>query len=258
MAELRSCNGWRAALPPRFLWIAWRRRGRNLLRIFWVEPESLFRSLLISALEHDGECLLVGKEPTLTDSAMKHIQIVKPDVLVLGIPRLDLATATALETIRTAIASIAIVVLVADTDPVDRAFLERLTTGDGPGYAVIAEYGITCVGDLMLTIRTVVEGRVIIDTKLLPNHLPNRAPDELAALSQRESQVLCLMASGLTNSGIGERLFITTKTVERHTQNIYSKIGAPPPAIRNSLRPQARQRNQQNRERFLDRSRSST
>lgn len=39
------------------------------------------------------------------------------------------------------------------------------------------------------------------------------------------------MAVGLTNSGIGERLFITTKTVERHTQNIYLKIGAPPPAV---------------------------
>jgi DNA-binding NarL/FixJ family response regulator len=186
-----------------------------MLRIFWVEPESLFRSLLVSALEHDGECLLVGKEPTLTDSAMGHIQIVKPDVLVVGIPRLDFASATALEALRNEIPSLAIVVLLAVADPVDRACLAHLRAGDSPGYAIIAEYGIARVDDLMQTIRTVVEGRIIMDTKL----------------SQRESQVLSLMAAGLTNGGIGERLFITTKTVERHTQNIYTKIGSPPPAI---------------------------
>jgi DNA-binding NarL/FixJ family response regulator len=202
-----------------------------MLRIFWVEPESLFRSLLVSALEHDGECLLVGKEPTLTDSAMGHIQIVKPDVLVVGIPRLDFASATALEALRNEIPSLAIVVLLAVADPVDRACLAHLRAGDNPGYAIIAEYGIARVDDLMQTIRTVVEGRIIMDTKLLPNHLPEPTPDELADLSQRESQVLSLMAAGLTNGGIGERLFITTKTVERHTQNIYTKIGSPPPAI---------------------------
>lgn len=202
-----------------------------MLRIFWVEPESLFRSLLVSALEQDGECRLVGKEPTLTDSAMGHIQIVKPDVLVVGIPRLDLASATALEALRTEIPSIAIVVMLAVADPVDAACLGRLRAGDGPGYAIISEYGINCVDELLQTIRTVVEGRVIMDTKLMPHHRPEPTPDELAALSQRESQVLSLMAVGLTNSGIGERLFITTKTVERHTQNIYLKIGAPPPAV---------------------------
>jgi LuxR family maltose regulon positive regulatory protein len=44
-------------------------------------------------------------------------------------------------------------------------------------------------------------------------------------LSERELQVLRLIAAGLSNSAIGERLFITTGTVKVHASHIYSKLG---------------------------------
>jgi DNA-binding NarL/FixJ family response regulator len=50
-------------------------------------------------------------------------------------------------------------------------------------------------------------------------------------LSDRELQVLDLMAEGFRNKAIASNLLITDKTVERHIQNIYAKIGEPPESI---------------------------
>jgi DNA-binding NarL/FixJ family response regulator len=51
------------------------------------------------------------------------------------------------------------------------------------------------------------------------------APGRREALSQREGEVLALLAHGLTNREIGERLFISPKTVERHITQILGKLG---------------------------------
>ena len=49
--------------------------------------------------------------------------------------------------------------------------------------------------------------------------------DELRVLSAREREVLGLMAEGLTNAGIAERLFLTERTVESHTRSVFIKLG---------------------------------
>ena len=53
----------------------------------------------------------------------------------------------------------------------------------------------------------------------------SRAPDELASLTDRERQILGLVAQGLTNRQIGEQEFLAEKTVKNYVSNILAKLG---------------------------------
>ncbi len=56
----------------------------------------------------------------------------------------------------------------------------------------------------------------------------SRHASALASLTQREHDVLALMAEGRSNSGIAGRLVISERAVEKHISNIFAKLGLPP------------------------------
>ncbi len=58
-----------------------------------------------------------------------------------------------------------------------------------------------------------------------PATRPRRTPDLLSELTTRETEVLCFLATGMTNGQIAEQLVVSPFTVNRHTQSIYSKLG---------------------------------
>jgi DNA-binding NarL/FixJ family response regulator len=56
---------------------------------------------------------------------------------------------------------------------------------------------------------------------------PRRGPDPLEGLTEREREVIALMAEGRTNRAIAEQLVITEHTVEKHVTNVMSKLRIP-------------------------------
>jgi DNA-binding NarL/FixJ family response regulator len=88
------------------------------------------------------------------------------------------------------------------------------------------------VGDLSEiadAVRRVGEGGSVLDPVVVSQLVGRRreGPDALEDLSQREREVLSLMAEGRTNQAIAERLFITERTVEKHVKSIFAKLRLP-------------------------------
>jgi DNA-binding NarL/FixJ family response regulator len=88
---------------------------------------------------------------------------------------------------------------------------------------------VTDVGQLTESLRRVAEGGSVLDPSVVAELVgrPRRGQDPLEELTEREREVLSLMAEGRSNKAVAERLFITEHTVEKHVQNIFSKLEIP-------------------------------
>jgi DNA-binding NarL/FixJ family response regulator len=86
-------------------------------------------------------------------------------------------------------------------------------------------FDITTVVDAL---RRIVEGETVIDPTIVSRLLGRRRrQDPLAVLSQREREVLGLIAEGLSNRAIAARLYVTERTVEAHVTQIFHKLRLP-------------------------------
>ena len=95
---------------------------------------------------------------------------------------------------------------------------------DGVGYLLKDRVGE--VGELVAAVRTVASGRSVIDPAIVSRLVQRRREvDPLGELTARERDVLALMAEGRSTRAIGERLFLSPKTVESHVSAIFSTLG---------------------------------
>lgn len=78
-------------------------------------------------------------------------------------------------------------------------------------------------------VRRIAAGHVVIDQELVSRLLSRRRErDPLAELTDREREVLSLMAQGLTNAALSEELSVSVKTVEGYIRNVFTKLGLAP------------------------------
>ena len=106
-----------------------------------------------------------------------------------------------------------------------RFAIELLARGtDGVGYLLKDRVGD--VSELLAAVRSVVAGRSVIDPTVVSRLVGRRRQaDPMETLTAREREVLEQMAEGRSNRAIGERLFLSPKTVEAHVSAIFSKLG---------------------------------
>jgi DNA-binding NarL/FixJ family response regulator len=104
--------------------------------------------------------------------------------------------------------------------------LDFLQSGERLGYLLKSR--ITRVEDLVDALERIALGGTVIDPALIQELLAKqRRADPLAALTNREREVLALVAEGRSNSGIAHRLFISEGAVEKHVRSILTKLELP-------------------------------
>jgi DNA-binding NarL/FixJ family response regulator len=104
--------------------------------------------------------------------------------------------------------------------------MELLEGGSGIGY--LLKTRVTNVTHLIETIERIAQGGSVVDPGLVQELVgARRRQDPLEALTQREREVLALMAEGASNGGIARRLWVTEGTVEKHVHSILAKLRLP-------------------------------
>ena len=106
----------------------------------------------------------------------------------------------------------------------ESAFAREALTGGALGY-VLKE---AADEELVEAVRNAAAGESYLNPRLgakIASEPPPGPPDDL---SEREVEVLSLIALGYTNAEIGEQLFLSVRTVETHRAHIQQKLGSPP------------------------------
>jgi DNA-binding NarL/FixJ family response regulator len=133
--------------------------------------------------------------------------------------------------IRASFPSVALLVL---SQYVEAEYALRVLEGSERRVGYLLKDRILDVGQLTDAIARIVAGGVVVDPALVTQLLERRRRvDPLDELTSREREVLGLMAEGLTDRGIAQRLYVTPKTVETHTRHIFRKLSIPESALDN-------------------------
>ncbi|MFG1818558.1 response regulator [Kribbella sp. NPDC049174] len=199
--------------------------GTAVARVLLAEDDVLLRAGLASLLERSG--FEVVGETGDSEWILPLVRELAPDLVVLDIRMPPTNTTEGLDAaleIRREFPAIGILVLSAHAE-VEQA-MELLATGQRVGYLLKSR--VTDVGEFIETLERIVRGGSVMDPALVQELVSaRRRNDPLAALSQREHDVLALMAEGRSNAGIARRLWVTEGTVEKHVRHILAKLSLP-------------------------------
>jgi two-component system, NarL family, response regulator DevR len=166
--------------------------------------------------------VVVGEAGTAAE-ALARIPTTTPNVAVLDVRLPDGDGVEVCREIRSAHPEINCLMLTSYAD--DEALFSAILAG-AAGYVLKQVRGT----DLIDAIRRVANGQSLLDpgvtARVLERLRTPQAPDDsLASLSDQERRILDLIAEGLTNRQIGERMFLAEKTVKNYVSNVLMKLG---------------------------------
>ncbi|OXM69006.1 MULTISPECIES: response regulator transcription factor [Amycolatopsis] len=108
---------------------------------------------------------------------------------------------------------------------VEESYAVELLSGGAGGVGYLLKERVADVADFLDAVRRVARGGTAIDPEVIAQVMARGRKNPLDALTARESEVLGLMAQGLSNSAIAATLVVSHGAVEKHIGNIFAKLG---------------------------------
>jgi DNA-binding NarL/FixJ family response regulator len=186
------------------------------LRVCIIEKQLLFGKAIAQALSADPNITIVGLAAT-RDGALLLKE--RTDVVVIDVDNVD-DIDDAIEFLKSRFPAIRICALSMHTQP---ELLQHCLSAGADAYIVKD----SSLQELAAAITTVAQGSSYVDPRVAGDLLRRRAPAHRAstsALSPREIDIIRLIAQGMSNRDIGQRLVLSEKTVKNHVSHIFSKL----------------------------------
>lgn len=189
-------------------------------RVVLVEDEPLFRDLLAVTLGAAGGIEVIGGFDRGED-ALEAIPALAPDVVLLDINLAGVMNGVQLGVqLRRAMPDLGVVLLSSLFDP---TLLTSLPPDVVNGWSYLLKQSVADVEMLRRAIRGARSGLMVLDPELVAGSRRQRAGG-LARLTERQVQLLAMLAGGYTNKGIAEALSLAPKSVENHLARIYQAL----------------------------------
>jgi two-component system, NarL family, nitrate/nitrite response regulator NarL len=190
------------------------------IEILVVDDHPLFRQGVVSSLQTVEDFKVVA-ETSSGEEALALACKLLPDVVLLDVSMPGWNGIVTAEKIALACPATAIIMLTGSEDK------DKLLLAFKAGARAYVLKGVSA-SELASVVRSAVAGEAYVSPSLAAEMLVSlthgTAPDPLQELTARESEILALIGTGLTNREIGERLFLSEKTIKHYVTNILQKL----------------------------------
>jgi DNA-binding NarL/FixJ family response regulator len=196
------------------------------MRVVIADDAVLLREGAARLLEEAG--FEVVAQAADADELLRKVRAHKPDVAIIDVrmPPDNADDGLRAElTLREELPDLGILLL---SQYVEDSYLGQLLGGGGEGVGYLLKDRVAEIDRLSDAVRRVAAGGSVLDPEVVA-HMMGRRREEgpLDALTEREREVLSLMAEGRTNRAIASELFVSERAVERHVTNIFVKLDLP-------------------------------
>jgi two-component system response regulator DevR len=192
------------------------------IKVFLLDDHEVVRRGLHDLLEAEDDITVVGEAGTAAEGS-RRIPALRPDVAILDARLPDGSGIDVCRDIRSVDPSIKALILTSYDD--DEALFAAILAG-ASGYVLKQ----VRAGDLVDGVRRVAGGQSLLDPAVTARVLERvrsgkSVPQELASLTEQERRILALIAEGLTNRQIAERMYLAEKTVKNYVSSLLAKLG---------------------------------
>lgn len=194
------------------------------MRVVIAEDSPLLREGIAHVLAENGIEVVAEVGDAL--ALRKAVEQLEPDLAIIDVrmppTQTDEGARAAIE-IRSEHPDVGVLLL---SQVVEAQHALRLFSEHPHGFGYLLKDRVLAIDDFIQSVNRVAGGGTAIDPDVVSQLLGrNRAHDPLDELTIREREILALMAEGLSNHGICQKLYLAPKTVESHVHNIFVKLG---------------------------------
>ncbi len=199
------------------------------MRVAVADDAVLLREGLIRILAEDG--FEVAGAVGDVDGLLECIQRTGPDLVIVDVrmpPTFTDEGIRAAKEIRIRFPRMGVLLL---SQHVQAGGALELFQADAEGLGYLLKDRVLEIDEFLSAVRRVGSGGTAIDPVVVRALVQRGAPDNsIAALTDREREVLAAMAEGLSNAAIAERLVVSARTIETHVNSVFTKLGLLPTA----------------------------
>jgi DNA-binding NarL/FixJ family response regulator len=179
----------------------------------------------IARLLQDAGIDVVGQAED-AEGLLRNVRLDRPDVAIVDIRMPPTHTdegLVAAQSIRTEHPEVGVLVLSQYVEP---SYAMRLVEEHPERVGYLLKERVFDIATVVDALRRIVDGETVIDPTIVARLMGRRRrEDPVSQLTEREREVLGLIAEGMSNRAIASRLFITERTVEAHVTQIFQKLG---------------------------------